>query len=122
MPNKVKNFIWRAAINVLPTAVNLISKRVDIPSTCTVCNAHEEPVTHALIECSFAKSCWISSHVGFIGHCSFFLDWLDHIFTRCSKDECNVAIMLCWRIWINRNNRVWNNKICSAYQVLYLAR
>ena len=57
MPNKVKNFVWRAAANVLPTAVNLISKRVDIPSTCIVCNAYEETVIHSLIECSFAKSC-----------------------------------------------------------------
>ena len=118
VPNKVKSFIWRAATNVLPTATNLTSKSVDIPSTCAVCNAHEETVTHALIECSFAKSCWISSPVGFVGHCSSFLGWLDHIFTRYNNDECNVAVMLCWRIWINRNNRVWNNKSCSVHQVL----
>ncbi|KAH9697393.1 reverse transcriptase domain-containing protein [Citrus sinensis] len=105
VPNKVKNFIWRAATNVLRTTTNLISKRVDIPSTCAVCNAQEETVIHALIECSFAKSCWISSPVGFIGHCSSFLGWLDHIFMRCGNDECNVAVMLWWKIWINRNNR-----------------
>lgn len=57
MLNKVKNFIWRAAANVLPTAVNLIFKRVDILSTCIVFNAYEETVIHSLIECSFAKSC-----------------------------------------------------------------
>lgn len=56
--------------------------------------------------------------MGFVGHCSSFLDWLDHIFTRCNKDECNIVVMLCWRIWINRNDRVWNNKASSAYQVL----
>lgn len=83
---------------MLPTAVNLISKRVDIISTCAVCNAYEETVLHSLLECSFAKSCWISSPVGLVGHCSSFLDWLDHIFTRCGKNECNNAMMLCWRI------------------------
>lgn len=66
MPNKVKNFIWRAAHNVLPTAINLISKRVDVPSTCSVCNAYEETVLHSLVTCSFAKSCWNSSSVGFV--------------------------------------------------------
>ena len=72
--NEVKNFVWRAVKNVLPTTVNLIYKMVDIPSTCTVYNAYEETVLHSLIACSFAKSCWISSHVGFVGYCSSFLD------------------------------------------------
>ena len=74
VPNKVKNFIWRAVKHVLPTSINLTSKMVDIPSTCTVCNAYEENVLHSLIACSFAKSCWISSPVVFVGYCSYFLD------------------------------------------------
>lgn len=83
---------------MLPTTVNLISKRVDIPSTCIVCNADDETILHSLIACSFTKSYWISSLVGFVGYCSTFLDWLAHMFTRCSQDECNIAMMICWRI------------------------
>ena len=49
VPNKVKNFIWRAAHNVLPTTITLISKRVDVPSTCSVCNAYEETILHSLV-------------------------------------------------------------------------
>ncbi|KAH9717145.1 putative reverse transcriptase/RNA-dependent DNA polymerase [Citrus sinensis] len=96
VPKKVKNFIWRAAHNVLPTAINLISKRVDVPSTCSVCNAYEETVLHSLVTCSFAKSCWNSSSVGFVGYCSTFLDWLAHVFTRC----------------------IWNNTASSVCQIL----
>lgn len=118
MPNKVKNFVWRAATNVLPTAVNLISKRVNIPPTCAVCHASDETVIHSLVECNVAKACWISSSVGFVGHCYSFLEWLDHIVTRCSKEECHIAMMICWRVWINRNDKVWNNKTGSVNQVL----
>ncbi|KAK9195743.1 hypothetical protein WN943_003868 [Citrus x changshan-huyou] len=118
VPNKVKNFIWRAAHNVLPTATNLISKRVDVPSTCSVCNAYEETVLHSLVACSFAQSCWNSSSVGFVGYCSTFLDWLAQVFIRCSKEECNIAMMICWQIWVNRNNKVWNNTACSVCQIL----
>lgn len=118
VPNKVKNFVWRAATNVLPTAVNLISKRVNIPPTCAVCLASDETILHSLVECNVAKACWISSSVGFVGHCYSFLEWLDHIFTRCSKEECHVAMMICWRVWINRNDKVWNNKTGSVNQVL----
>ncbi|KAH9769784.1 putative reverse transcriptase/RNA-dependent DNA polymerase [Citrus sinensis] len=61
---------------------------------------------HALIECSFAKSCWFSSPVGFVGYCTSFFG------------DCNIAMMICWRIWIHRNDIIWNNKISSVQQVL----
>ncbi|KAK9190098.1 hypothetical protein WN943_018699 [Citrus x changshan-huyou] len=118
VPSKIKNFIWRAAKNVLPTAVNLLSRRVDIISTCAVCNANEETIMHALIESSFARTCWFSSPVGFVGSCTSFLIWLEHIFARCSTDDCNIAMMICWRIWIHRNDKIWNQKIGFVQQVL----
>ncbi|KAH9670971.1 reverse transcriptase domain-containing protein [Citrus sinensis] len=119
VPSKIKNFIWRAAKNVLPTAVNLLSRRVDIISTCAVCNANEETVMHALIECSFAKTCWFSSPVGFVGYCTSFLTWLEHIFAYCSADDCNIAMMICWRIWIHRNDKIWNQKNGSVLQLAH---
>ncbi|KAH9777775.1 RNase H domain-containing protein [Citrus sinensis] len=73
---------------------------------------------HALIECSFARTCWFSSPVGFVGSCTSFLTWLEHIFTRCSEDDCNIAMMICWRIWIHRNDKIWNQKNGSVQQVL----
>ncbi|KAH9684395.1 reverse transcriptase domain-containing protein [Citrus sinensis] len=66
----------------------------------------------------FAQSCWNSSSVGFVGYCSTFLDWLAQVFIRCSKEECNIAMMICWQIWVNRNNKVWNNTACSVCQIL----
>lgn len=66
MLNKVKNFLWQAATNVLPTADNLIRRRMAIMPTCSLYNACDEIVTHALLECGFAKSCWISFAVGYL--------------------------------------------------------
>ena len=114
VPSKVKNFVWRATTIVLPTAINLISKRVNILSTCVVCHTSDETVIHSLVECNVAKACWICSSVGFVGHCDSFLEWLDYIFTRYNKEECHIAMMICWRIWINCNDKVWNNKASSV--------
>ncbi|XXG85571.1 hypothetical protein AAC387_Pa11g0623 [Persea americana] len=105
VPGKVKNLIWRAAMNVLPTADNLIRRRVEVIPTCSLCNAYNETITHALVDCDFAKSCWISSSIGYVGNCSSFLVWLEHIFSCCSKEDCNLAVMICSRIWINRNDK-----------------
>ena len=118
VPGKVRNFLWRAATNVLPTADNLVRRRVDIMPTCSLCHACNETVTHALLECGFAKSCWMSSAVGFLGHYSSFLDWLESIFSTYSRENCQLAAMICWRIWIHRNDRLWNQRSSSALQVL----
>ncbi|KAH9687398.1 Nicastrin [Citrus sinensis] len=104
--------------NVLPTADNLVRRRVDIMPTCSLCNAYNETVTHALLECGFAKSCWISSDVGVLGHYSSFLDWQELIFSTYSRENCQLAAMVCWRIWIHRNDRLWNHRNSSALQVL----
>ena len=95
MPGKVRNFLWRAATNVLPTATNLVYRRVVIVPTCSVCNACNETVTHALLECGFARSCWISFAVGALGHYTSFLVWLEFIFTTYSKKNCQLAAMIC---------------------------
>ncbi|XP_052297151.1 uncharacterized protein LOC127902326 [Citrus sinensis] len=110
--------IAKVVTNVLPTADNLVRRRVDIMPTCSLCNAYNETVTHALLECGFAKSCWISSDVGVLGHYSSFLDWQELIFSTYSRENCQLAAMVCWRIWIHRNDRLWNHRNSSALQVL----
>ncbi|KAH9683148.1 reverse transcriptase domain-containing protein [Citrus sinensis] len=118
VPSKVRNFLWRAATNVLPTTSNLVHRRVAIAPTCSLCNACNETVTHALLECGFARSCWISSAVGALGHYTSFLGWLEFIFTMYNKENCQLAAMICWRIWIHRNDFVWNQRRSSGLQVL----
>lgn len=121
VPGKVRNFLWRAATNVLSTAENLVQRRVDIMPTCSLCHACSETVTHALLECGFAKSCWMSSAVGSLGHYSSFLEWLESIFSTYSRENCQLAAMICWRIWIQRNDRLWNQRSSSVLQVLNYA-
>ncbi|KAH9683740.1 putative reverse transcriptase/RNA-dependent DNA polymerase [Citrus sinensis] len=121
VPAKVKHFIWRAGVNVLPTADNLRRRQVELASTCPICNAADESVVHCLLNCSFAKSCWLLSPIGFEGGCMYFGDWLKRVFARCSSDDCDLAAMICWSLWLNRNSKVWKNKNGRLSSVLNLA-
>ena len=121
VPAKVKHFIWRAGVNVLPTADNLRRRQVELASTCPICNAADESVVHCLLNCSFAKSCWLLSPIGFEGGCMYFGDWLARVFARCSSDDCDLAAMICWSLWLNRNSKVWKNKNGRLSSVLNLA-
>ncbi|KAH9708700.1 reverse transcriptase domain-containing protein [Citrus sinensis] len=121
VPAKVKHFMWRAGVNVLPTADNLRRRQVELASTCPICNAADESVVHCLLNCSFAKSCWLLSPIGFEGGCMYFGDWLARVFARCSSDDCDLAAMICWSLWLNRNSKVWQNKNGRLSSVLNLA-
>lgn len=58
IPPKVKNFMWRAVTNTLPTCLELASRIVDLSSLCPVCHNAGETASHVLLNCSFAKRCW----------------------------------------------------------------
>ncbi|XP_058010282.1 uncharacterized protein LOC110649096 [Hevea brasiliensis] len=42
IPPKVKNFIWRAILNILPTCSSLSGRRVDVFDVCPMCGGERE--------------------------------------------------------------------------------
>ncbi|PWA53583.1 hypothetical protein CTI12_AA443610 [Artemisia annua] len=60
VPKKVNIFLWRAALNRLPTSSNLINKGINLASAhCLFCNAHEETLDHCLISCPNIRTTWL---------------------------------------------------------------
>ncbi|KAH9647971.1 putative reverse transcriptase/RNA-dependent DNA polymerase [Citrus sinensis] len=109
IPAKVKNFLWRAMANVLPTADNLLQRRVEVLASCPICHTSSETVFHVLVTCPFAKACWISSVMGFNESCVSFVHWLEDLFSCCNIDDCSLTATVCWGLWLNKNNKVWND-------------
>ncbi|KAF4386100.1 hypothetical protein F8388_016352 [Cannabis sativa] len=64
IPLKVKNLMWRAGMNCLPTMVQLRSKHVNVSSQCPVCQIEDEPILHRLVSCPEATLCWNQKKVG----------------------------------------------------------
>lgn len=104
-------------MNVLPTADNLRPRKVEVSPICPICNVANESELHCLVECLFAHSCWLLSSIGTFGRCSSLFDWFEQIFTQCCKEDCNLVVMLCWRLWLNRYDKVWNDR-CSRARTL----
>ncbi|KAF2301351.1 hypothetical protein GH714_023179 [Hevea brasiliensis] len=48
IPPKVKNFIWRAILNILPTCCSLSGRRVDVFDVCPMCGGESETAVHVL--------------------------------------------------------------------------
>ena len=64
VPSKVKNFVWRACREALPTRKNLQRRKIVPDGLCDLCKAGEE-CSHALFFCSDVQVIWSSEWPGF---------------------------------------------------------
>ena len=111
LPPKVKNFLWRSLAGCLPTKDNLLCKRVAVLSLCPVCNIETETVLHTLVTCQFAKRCWNHAEIVVDDRdCTNFSQWLSLVMEMHSSKNVQIACMLCWEMWKNRNAVVWQQK------------
>ena len=77
VPPKVKNFLWRACTDCIPTGSTLMSKRVEISKFCPLCHASIETPLHILVNCPLARGCWVQTEMGsVISHHGSFEEWL----------------------------------------------
>jgi hypothetical protein len=60
-PNVVKNFMWRACKNILPTKENLMKKKITEESLCPICMLEVETTFHALWDCLASRDVWGAS-------------------------------------------------------------
>ncbi|KAK9996822.1 hypothetical protein SO802_021508 [Lithocarpus litseifolius] len=51
MSCKIRNFLWRACKNAIPTMTSLLHRRVVDDPSCSLCAQHNEDVLHSLWSC-----------------------------------------------------------------------
>ena len=75
VPNEVKNFIWRACRNSLPTKMNLVRQTVIAVSICERCRSDPKNILHALWLCPELDVIWSNSELLAIHMTTTFLDF-----------------------------------------------
>ena len=58
VPNRVKNLIWKAASDSLPSKSNLSKRQIPIDTTCTLCGLEPETSVHAIWSCPSLLQIW----------------------------------------------------------------
>ncbi|XP_075640643.1 uncharacterized protein LOC142612431 [Castanea sativa] len=106
IPPKVRTFIWRACLDVLPTKANLARRKVRIDDRCSICCQQSETTCHILWECPLARNVWAlvrgklqksnSATVNFLMLARQMMERLD-------KKELEVWSITAWSIWNARN-------------------
>lgn len=119
---KVKNMLWRAASSCLPTKTLMRSKHVQVDSSCPLCQQQRESISHCLVQCSFARSCWarVDADTNMVAGISF-ATWLDGCLKSTQGETRKMIAMACWAIWTAQNDQLWNNKGATVDRVIGLA-
>lgn len=123
IPPKVKNFMWRAVTNCLPTKDLLRVKKVNVDALCPLCNTTPESILHCLVTCTYAQSCWTAFNVTIDPTAQTqFLQWMITAMDVWSIQQKEMGVMLCWSVWKSRYDLVWKQRGMEISEVLALAR
>ena len=104
-PSKVKQFMWRACKNILPTNYCLKLKKIPLEDVCGVCGKVESS-GHVLWDCEVAVAIWRESKLPLPMFRSLLHDFMDVVWKIWEdKREINweTFATMAWCIWKNRN-------------------
>ena len=119
VPNKVKNFPWRACREVLPVKMNLVHRRIIEEDVCSHCNLKAEDGFHALWDCSSLSAIWETDIIWLF--CSFktfsnFYELTRFVLESDRRPELFASFT--WTIWFRRNQLRTSNKAFPLSQVI----
>lgn len=114
VPHKVRQFLWSAARDTLPTRVNLQAKGIQVPCTCLLCGRNPETSWHVFIDCPTSAEVWreaglweeIDRHAEMTNS---FSELLFVILRESPNAISENIIMIAWSLWYRRNDVCWSN-------------
>ena len=123
VPNKIKNFIWRACRNSLPTKENLVRRPIIENPLCDRCSCANKSTMHTLWLCGELDVVWedlsLWSCRNTLNFITFkgLLSWL-------IKHQHHVELfsVTTWSIWTQRNQVRLNKPSCSPHLISSLAK
>jgi hypothetical protein len=132
VPSKVSALAWQLILNRIPTRDNLRRRGVirAQDSFCPFCSLEEESSCHLFLHCRFSATIWYEiirwfgavwilppsvplSFVGFVGCGSN---------RRRRKGLAVIWLAFVWAVWKARNNRIFNNAVTGAAEVVDLVQ
>ena len=118
VPNKIKNLVWKACRNSLPTKVNLVRHNIiDCPS-CDRCKQAPELALHALWTCSELDVVWEEEPFRRCQRRHTFVDFKELLSWLITTDH-NLELFSTsvWLIWTQRNQVRMSQPNISVHQI-----
>lgn len=99
---KIRIFLWRASLDIIPSPTNLFSHHVPVEESCFLCNFYYASTSHCILFCRLVRNVWkntifwncLKSHIA-----ASFLDCILYVSKVYTKEELELFVILCWAIW-----------------------
>ena len=116
VPNKVKNLLWRACRNALPTKASLVHRTIINDPLCDHCPGAREMLVHALWDCKELDTVWADSELSQLHREANFLDFKELLSWLLQQhDKVEVFVMTTWLIWTQRNQVLLHLAVASLH-------
>ena len=111
VPNKVKNFLWRASREAIPVKKNLVARKVIAEDVCDHCHVATEDVHHALWDYQELSAMWEAESMWLFRRTKKFSNFFALV-RYVLEENKNSALFatLVWTIWSRRNSLQTSNK------------
>jgi hypothetical protein len=109
---KIRNFLWRACSNILPTRSKLFDKKISFTYSCSSCNEEAETTVHALWLCLTALEAWSLSGLPWLillPNPRTLADLLEDAALALSNAELIFFTTILWKLWCFRNDAIYGN-------------
>ena len=119
VPNKVKNLLWWACRNAMPTKANLVRKTIINDPLCERCRAAHETPLHALWTCKELDIVRETHGSGPIRSQSNFQDFKPLLSTLLQQQsDVEMVAMIMWSVWTQRNQIRLNKPASTLHQIV----
>lgn len=113
VPEKVKNLVWRALREGLPTMANMKKRGMQVDCVCPRCGEGAETTVHTLLLCREARTLWRMSPARLeVGEWNNnMMEWCLEMTPKCKEEGgWEMIMMFMWQVWNNRNCWVFERK------------
>ena len=113
MQPKIRLFLWRAYLDILPTRTKLFDKGVTHSFSCHWCEDEAETASHVLWQCEFVQRVWRACPVPIPDGCVLDMNFPDFISTcilELTHPDLEILFTTTWEIWNARNRLLWDKK------------
>ncbi|XP_031105516.1 uncharacterized protein LOC116010303 [Ipomoea triloba] len=111
LPLKILNFVW--------TCTTLSCRGVNIDILCPLYRLHPETPVHIFRHCQYTCDLWDNySALPITALDDTFEGWLSCVLSGHDEQLIHACVALCYSIWMNRNDMVFNHKAWSTNEVM----
>ncbi|CAL1387343.1 unnamed protein product [Linum trigynum] len=122
-PQRTHTFLWLAAHQRLLTNAERSRRHLAPNGTCPICEDGPETTLHVIRDCPYARGVWSHFLAEEPPDDLFFQSnlssWIRYYITgRSGIIDASLFAVLCWKLWKNRNSKVFEKKLATMEEMI----